>query len=318
MTLEIALMAYLSRKQLADRTRLKMRHRLNCWLRHTSLQRVDQVGPVAFAAFRKAAAKAGLSARTIEETISDVARISGVNQFGERIRGWKAARCKPVPEIDTINRAYESASDACWPVNEKSRTPELRTVDNGTFLRAYLVLAFHTGLRCGDLHSLTWQAIGMARIDWQASKTARQHVYPIDDVVRRHLQPLREHSICDRVFPVTEWQERFVRRELRRVSCDRNLTPQAIRRCAITEWACASADAARLVHGCGLGVLTHYFGAERILCEAMPRRAWPSSFLTAEERETQRLQLDELTRLGKRLQPEQLDNLIKVGHAFAA
>ena len=316
MTLAKALAMYVAQNNLAPKTQRKLSHRLNCWQRHSAARTVAAITATAFARFREAAQAAGLAVRTIEETVSDVGRICGLKDVGPRLRGWKRIVCRPVPEIEIINRAYEGAGMAVWPNSPKSRTPELQTVDNGTFWRAYLAVGFHTGLRENDMRRITWDAIGLQRIDWQASKTKRPHVFPVDDVLRRHLEPLRSTAMTDRVFPISDSQTRFVRAELKRISGDAGLTAQPLRRASLTAWAQADRTACEIIHGCGLGVLQHYLGADRILREAMLRRAWPVAFLTAEKRTAQKLKLDELNRLGQLMPSEQLDNLIKVGQAF--
>ncbi len=318
MTLEKAMMIYVAEHELAPKTQRKLAHRINCWMRHSAARTIAAVTTAAVAGFRETAQAAGLAARTIEETVSDITRLAGLRDIGTRLRGWKRVVCRPVPDIEIVNRAYERAELACWPVSPRSRTPQLCTVDNATFWRAYLAVGFHTGLRENDMRRLTWDAIGMHRIDWQASKTKRPHIYPVDDVLRRHLAPLRDVAQSQRVFPVSDSQARFVRDELKRISGHDRLTAQPLRRVSLTAWAQADRTACELIHGCGLGVLQHYVGAEQILSAAMVRRSWPSAFLTAEERTTQKLKMDELIRIGQRMPPEKLDDFLRIGGALSA
>ena len=299
--------------ELRPDTAEKLKHRVNCWLRCGGADAV-LLDVEHFDAFRKAALAAGLARRTIEETVSDVARIVGAADVGRRLKHWKASQCRTVPSVDLLSCAYRSVESAAWPNGTQCRTPSLRQVSTGDWLRAFLVFAFFTGMRLRDLRTVTWAAVD--RDEWQASKTAKQHQYPACDIVRRHLEPLRA-SGDERVFPFSVCQERLLRRELKSISGNSELTPQAIRRCSITQWSVASPDAGRLIHGVDIGILKHYLDVRRVLSAALPRLQWPVAFLTDSERDQREQATARILSLAQRLPVERLDDLERVATAFA-
>lgn len=318
MTLKHALSMYISDNDLAPNTVRKLRHRLNCWLRHSAARAVSDVTSAACDAFRQAARSAGLALRTIEETVRDVGRIAGTREIGKSLKGWKVVTCRPVPELELFETAYRNADSAEWPVWPGLRTPELATVDNGTFLRAYLVTIYLTALRESDMRRLRWDQINERRIVFRASKTSREHVFPVDRVVQRHLAPLRDASKSDRVFPVSDGQARYLRRTLKEISgCDW-FTAQPARRRSVTDWIAADRTAGEIIHGCGLGVLKHYVDGEHVLRQALLQRSWPAAFLTADERELQTLQIDALLAVARRMTDEKLGDFIRIGGALSA
>jgi len=316
MQLAAAVLRYLDAHRVTDATARKLRHRLNCWFRH-SARRSTRLSAAAFDEFRHNATAAGLSPRTVEETVSDVARVAGVNDVGTRLRRWKTATCRPVPTLAVLATAYDNADAAVWPDPDTVRTPALMRVPAAAFWRAFLVVAFVTGLRLRDLRSVTWQSIDEHGIRWTASKTGRVHTYPPCAVLIRHLRPLRVAGDL-RVFPVSASQERLLRRELVRISGSPELTPQAIRRASITQWAIASPDAGRIIHGSAdLGVLAHYLDVRRVLAAALPRLQFPAAFLTAAERAERAGRTRRLLTIADQLPVDRLDDLLRVGEAFA-
>lgn len=316
MQLVRAIQSYIDSTTVTDSTVRKLRHRVNCWLRHSN-RRTTRIPVAAFDQFRAKATAAGLSPRTIEETVSDVARVAGITDVGKRLRRWKQSVCKPVPELPVLSTAYDNAANAVWPDPRTVRTPALMEVSAADFWRAFLVFSYFTGLRLRDLRSVTWQSIDDNVIQWTASKTGRLHVFPACEVVTRHLQPLRVSGDL-RVFPVSASQERLLRRELVRISGSSDLTPQAIRRASITQWSICSPDAGRIVHGSAdLGVLAHYLDVRRVLAAALPRLQFPDAFLTTTERDERNGRTRRLLDIAHRLPVDRLDDLLRVGEAFA-
>lgn len=307
--------------ELAGETEAKLRHRLNCWLRHSTADNTTQLTGEAFDAFRKSALAAGLAARTIEETVNDIRLISGVMEIGRRLKRWKSAACRHVPSLELMSAAYDNAEAAVWPNSPLTRSPELLAVSSATWLRAFIVFAYHTAFRLRDLRSITWDSITDEAIVWRSSKTSAPHRLPNCAVVQRHLKPLRK-SGSDRVFPISAGQERLVRRELNRIAGvepdEDAFGPQPIRRSAINQWTLASPEAGRIVHGSGLGVMAHYLDPLTVLTDAMSRRVWPSAMLTDEERDGRRTRERKILDITHRLPVDRLDDLIRVGHAFAS
>ena len=124
-------------------------------------------------------------------------------------------------------------------------------------------------------------------MDVVAEKTGKAHVFPVSSVLRRHLELMRNED-SGRVFPVCKTAHPFIRRELRKI-CDAagvpSITPQAIRRCSVTEWTTISDAAGKLVHGEGLKVRSHYVRVLRVLQEHVARLPIPDEWKTEEERD---------------------------------
>lgn len=310
MQLQAALDNYSRSRELAADTRRKLQHRINCWRKHGGAQ--ASPASTDFNAFRDAAKK-HLSRRTIEETVGDIARLYGVEDVGQRLRRWKTASCRPVPSTELLSSAYDNAASAEWPVSPRSRTPQLNLVSNEEWWRAFLVFAFFTGMRLRDLRSITWQDWDRAR--WQASKTGKVHHYPECAIVARHLRPLRTRR-SPRIFAFSKSQERFVRRELKFISGSELLTPQAIRRCSITQWTIAGDQAGKLIHGIALGVMTSYLDVQRILAASLPRLTWPAAFLLSRERDRRTQAAERIQKLTSRLNADRLQDLERVVTAF--
>nr|AKH48468.1 hypothetical protein [uncultured marine virus] len=313
-----AVSSYVERSDLTVETAVKLRHRLNCWNRH-SQQTTTEITPAEFDAFRVSAKAAGLAARTIEETVNDLALICGLKELGRRLKRWKTSATKFVPSLDLISAAYENADAAEWPNGHLTRSPALRVVSSAVWLRAFMVFAFHTGFRLRDLRTITWSSITPDLIDWQASKTSKRHRIPNCAIVERHLEPLRSAG-SDRVFPISASQERLLRRELSRLAGDAAaFGPQPLRRAAVTQWAIGGGwSAGEMIQGSGLsGVMSRYVDGLAVLVAALPRRPWPSAMLTADERNARFSREHSLADLAQRLPLDRLDDLLKVGRAFA-
>ena len=64
--------------------------------------------------------------------------------------------------------------------------------------------------------------------------------------------------------------------------CDRagvaRWTPKQLRQRSITEWTRANATAGQLIHGCGIGVLSHYLDPLSVLESAAPQVRLPACF----------------------------------------
>jgi hypothetical protein len=305
---------YLAGHYMAEATRLKLRHRVNCWRRFS---RSAVPNPAEFDGFRRRARSEGLTAQTVEATVGDIARICGQSDLGTRLPRWRNVNCRAVPSLDLISAVYEAAPSAEWPNCVLSRTPALRVVSSAVWLRAFVVFAYYTAFRLRDLRSVTWSGITTAEINWQSSKTGRLHRLPNCPVVERHLEPLRECG-STRLFPISSGQERLLRRELSRLTGDtRAFGPQPLRRAAITQWSIASPEAGRIVHGSGLGMMAHYLDPFETLVNAMPRRRWPAAMLTPAELDERHSREHSLAELAQRLPLDRLDDLLKVGRAFA-
>lgn len=312
MTLTHALERYTP--HIAPRTGQKLRHNLARWTRH-GLPDSVAITSDDFAAFRERAA--GLAATTIEDTVSDLRTLvkfatGSAPDAGRRLK--RKQTCRHVPEVAAVGRAYENATAAKWPNCRNGRVAELKRIGNGDFWRAWLCVGYFTALRLGDLCRLPWEAFQVDRVTVTAGKTGRTHIFPLPEVVRLHLEPLQRADLS-RPFPVPTWAGGRIRRELAR--CDSSIGPQPLRRASVTSWACASAEAGRIVHGERLGVLSHYYDTRRLLAEAEPRFAWPEEMLAGVglSRTTQRRV--ELMAVLDRVPEDRIDDVLKITKALS-
>jgi integrase len=276
MTLSKALTNY--GETVAPRTGQKIRHELNRWAKF-GLPDSVAVTTDTFDKFRRLA-EGKFAATTIEDTVSDIRtliKFAGRKppDAGRRLR--RRTACKHVPEVAAVGRAYENADATRWPNCHNGRVAELQRIDNGDFWRAWLCVGYFTALRLDDLCRLEWDAFGEDRITVTAGKTGNVHEFPLPEVVRLHLEPLRRAGLS-RPFPVPRWAGNRIRRELKR--CESTIEPQALRRASVTSWACSSEAAGAIIHGKSLGVLGSYYGTRRIIADAESRFAWPDEMLS--------------------------------------
>jgi integrase len=298
----------------APRTATKIRHELNRWLKH-GLPDSLAITTEHFETFR-AATRDTLAATTIEDTVSDfrtLIRFAGRTppEAGRRLK--RRTICRHVPEVSAIDKAYANADATLWPRVRNGRVPELQRISNGDFWRAWLCVGYYTALRLGDMCLVEWESFREDRIVVTAGKTGRVHEFPLPEVVRRHLEPLRAAKLS-RPFPVPAWAAGRIRRELSR--CNESIGPQPLRRASVTSWACASAEAGRIVHGERLGVLSHYYDTRRLLAEAEPRFVWPEAMLNGVglSRTTQR-RIELITAIDH-VPESRLNDLLLVAKAF--
>lgn len=143
----------------------------------------------------------------------------------------------------------------------------------------YLVLSYWTGLRLDDALELQLQGVDPdgETIHWQASKTVKNHAWPLPSWMRPHLQPVKR-------LPYTKSNDHaqvIVRGELERVAQIgkvARIMPQQLRQRSVQEWTRANATAGAIVHGMGLGVMQHYLDPLMVLESASPRVRIPSCF----------------------------------------
>lgn len=217
--------------------------------------------------FRKAMVASGLSYTTIEKTITDVMTLvrHATNMLpwsGKRLRRRRPTP-KPVP-METIERVFEIAP--LW-------------------LRQWLVLTFWTAGRLSDSMRLQLAiAAGTAELHesltFQASKTGRDHTYPIPEWLRGWLKP------CDVPFQAVNAHScRVVRHHLTLCAMHSgcgSFLPKQLRQRGIVQWMRANGAAGAIVHGKSLGVCDHYVPAIEILEEAAPKVVVPAVFKTSD------------------------------------
>jgi hypothetical protein len=211
--------------------------------------------------FREKAMQDALSHVTIEKTVTDVCTVSKsitgkTLEPGKRLRQSKPTP-KPVP-IESIDAVFTVA---------------------GPWLRQWLVLTYWTGLRLQDsiAAQIRLPAIGTA-LTWKASKTGHSHQYPLPMWIQPHLQVRQSLGAAYS----RHWLQSLVYQHLEAACVAASVerfTPQQIRQRSITEWSRANATAGRLIHGCGIGVLSHYIDPLSVLESAAPRVRVPAAML---------------------------------------
>ena len=302
------------------------RHQLNAWVKlsgsdllptEESIKRAKLLGK-----------ELGLAPRTINGIIKTVVRISrAVGHFVKPGRFFReTVICKPVPRLNDIARLYQQAPLIRFPI--KLRTNKkwhyVAEDERAEWLRCTLVLGTYTGFRLGDLFGLTWQDVNEEVITKRAHKTGKVHRIPMHPVVWDHLERLRPIFNRDRILALTVPNGRYARDEMKRLCEVAGVTPHigfhSLRRAAVTTWAKTSPEAGRIVHGTGLGVLSHYYDQEEILRACMHRFPWPEAMvpehLRKQKSEAGESQDAVLAALGK-LDPSRLADVLRIVQALS-
>lgn len=210
--------------------------------------------------FRRLATAAKLSPRTIESTIADLLTVILFVTKCRPDAGRKLQVRRPKP-----NPADIESISAVWPVCN-------------IWLRQWLVIAYWTGLRLGDVISLqcNLSAKPPSSFTCDASKTGKHHVWPIPKWLQPWLKSVDlpyQRANCN--------ARKRVRYALADACADTKqpvITPKQLRQRSVTEWSRANATAGSLIHGCGIGVLAHYIDPLSVLESAAPRVRLPSCF----------------------------------------
>jgi len=203
----------------------------------------------------------GHATRTVESTISDLLTIAQYHTGQSINRGHRVKHERPQPtpvKIDVVN--------AIWAHS----TP---------WMQSWIAFTYWTGLRLTDsMRALKeHKAKPLPEVlRWTASKTGKNHVFPIPNWLRDRVQqgPYKFRTASD-----------FAKRQIRaalhaaclKSSCDIVL-PKYFRQRAITEWSIVNASAGALIHGRDLGILSHYVDPLTVLESAAPRVRLPACF----------------------------------------
>lgn len=254
-----------TRPGLSRRSIQKHRHNVNRWKRLVG-EDLD------CDRFRLAATSSGLRPRTIESTIRDMLTVARFVLPGPEVPvlGHPLRMVQSLPKVPTsgeIDRLYLSCHVAKWPI----------LPNPGRWWQALIVTACWTGMRRSDLLRLRWSDIGPDWANTVGSKTGRPIRIPICEAVRRHLDSLQHPKT---VFG-HDTSGHQIYREMSRIRSAAEVPDigmQALRRWSICAWSSANAEAGRIIHGSGLGILRHYVDPYRILCHAAEAVELPQSF----------------------------------------
>lgn len=264
-------------------TARRLRHSANCWSRHTPDRDLSLLTIADFDTFRRSCRRRGLSPVTIESIISDVIYVARRHEIilapGRRLR--RPTPVPHVPSLGTIGRLYLQANRATWPRRS--------WVSPADWWRCLLVVLTWTGFRRGDLARLCWNDVQADRIVLVAGKSSRRHEIPLNATAGRHLQLLNGRGHPERIFDLPQSTSyRACYDQLARLSVSAGcqvITLQQIRCAAITNWSSVNAEAGRIIHGCGLGVMGHYLDPFAVLQAVAPAVTLPDVFLSDEERQ---------------------------------
>lgn len=209
--------------------------------------------------FIQVAGDAGLSKDSIWGTIKDMRTV--LTDLGIVLE-WPTVK-RPTPEPDpTPAEDLDGVWSNCDP-----------------WLRQHIALTFHCCFRLADilLLQIAGVAVDSKTIRLTASKTKRNHVFPVPDWLRQYLGPVE--------LPFRSaggWSQVIVRDSLA-AACKSAKIPQIyprnIRQAGITAWSRANGMAGAIAHGSGLrgNVLQHYVAPVQVLESAMPRVTVPAA-----------------------------------------
>lgn len=250
-----------AQKYLSDRhiVRREPLYSANRFARLVSDLPVSQVTAEHLEQYRQLCAESGLQPRTIESSVSDLIAVVH-HATGQRLPAGHRLRLTsldphPVPASDI---------DAIWP----------HCCD---WLRDWIALTWWTALRLSDGMTLQPRLAKLPEVVyWRASKTAKPHQYPVPEWLRQlwtSAPPPWKHS--------TDYYRKHLRDKLDD-ACDRasveRFTPKQLRQRSITEWTRSNATAGQLIHGCGIGVMSHYLDPLSVLEAAGPLVRVPACF----------------------------------------
>lgn len=260
---------------LARSTAQKMRFEARRFERFMHSPPPREVSNEMIAAFRGRAMQAGLSPRSIEDSIATVRlviRSLGLHapDVGRKLR---QRLTPPAPAtLEELRQLWDAADSMSWPETETWMLPS-------AWWRAWMTLAYWTGLR---LTNLTWglslEHWGQDAIRYVAGKTGVRHVFPMTERLSWIVAQCKERRPRTSILHCAHHATRL-RTHLTKL-CDaagiRRLTPKNLRQASITQWTKAASRAGEIIHGCGMPtVLAHYLDPLEILQEAAPRVAWP-------------------------------------------
>jgi hypothetical protein len=142
--------------------------------------------------------------------------------------------------------------------------------------RQWMAIQFWTCLRLTDAIAFQRAAeLGGSVWRYRASKTQQPHVYPVPEWMPQWCGEMRlPYGQND------DWSQVLVRAELDRcckLARIKRILPQQVRQAGLTAWAGANATACQIIHGCGIGVLSHYLDPLSVLESAAPRVRIPSA-----------------------------------------
>ena len=155
----------------------------------------------------------------------------------------------------------------------------------------------------------------------RASKTGWVHRIPLTRTVRRHLDLLGPGDRADTIFAFPRSTNfRACYDQLTKLCLTARVpvvTLKQLRCLSITLWSSTNAEAGKIIHGCGLGVMRHYLDPLAVLEAAAPLVRLPDVFLTDEERASETKHRQELLDLYARAGRHQKRLILGVARSVA-
>jgi len=278
---------YLPARRLRPKTAAWYAQAVRAWERLTADPPVRRIGEADLQAFLGALAGRSPATRACYASAVAILLRAGAAQGllaaapeMPEVDGWTPLR--HVPSVAEIDAFLAAASGASWPCRDRSHGRRaaryLTACAPVLWWRAYVAVAYCTGLRAGDLASLTWSQRDGDVLQVRAAKTRRTHAIPLHPCCVAALDALPR--VGDQPFAPARAASPFYR-ALREISAAAGLrhvlTPHAFRRAAGTEWERASFGAGRLLLGHSLGVSARYLDQVAILRRALPALEVPAS-----------------------------------------
>jgi len=246
---------------LSPRTLSRMKHDVNRW------EQIVKDNPPAkaidtehFVAFRNVQAERLLSPATIEGAVDTIrtllnllvkwGELEHAPFVGRRLQ--RIAKPQHVPTLDDLETVYLCADLANWP--KRSIIPA------STIFRAFIVVSYVSALRLSDVLAMEWRDVSEDGIRIDAKKTGKPAFCPMLPCVKAHLAELASHH--RKVFPLPT-ALKSLRFELARMSkaaaVRPSLTPQMIRRLAVTEYERAVPGAGGIITGHAVKRVTRFY-----------------------------------------------------------
>ncbi|HEV8066757.1 MAG TPA: hypothetical protein VGP76_03405 [Planctomycetaceae bacterium] len=276
--------------EISCRTVQKLRHQANRWERFTLNPGIEAIGRTDFIAFRQACLDRGLSAATIEGTISDVLTvISHCADAGllDRIPGCgKRIKRRPIlretPSLESFAKVYSATESVTWPVTLRRSRTSGRIRHAVQWWQGLLCASYLTGLRSSDLLTITWAEVKADRIVRRMRKTGFEIQIPAHPVLMKHLAALQlatDPQPDDPIFGHLKAHAQL-RHELGALCLSQGVERiglQSLRRMAAQSWERARPGAGSLILGHRFrGADVFYLDPFAVLQEAMPHVAIPA------------------------------------------
>lgn len=252
----------------------------NRWEKHTLNPDVRAIDTALILDFRRKLLAEKLSVNTINPGLKTIhcillacvkARIiAEVPEFGVPLQQVNPTPA-PVPFAD-LEAILDHTHVAQWPL------------DQG-YWRRFIGFVYLTGLRRGDLREVRREHCSRHKIEFEASKTSKTHIFPMPAWLWRLIEP----EPPGRLFPVNPKQ---IYQELKRIATAASvdyISPKKLRILSVNEWETAHAGCGAVIQGGSIPgwskATGNYMTTHGLLFRGIDKLKVPRSLLTPEERD---------------------------------